>query len=557
MIGVARQTINELPAKSRRMIFVLVFSLSLLSLLDVWSLSLLNATLAGTSSQSLFARWPSLVIVATLLIGKNILAAAANFVTQKKFEEFELQLGARNIEKFVVLGWSDKARYSKSDLLNLFDRSPYAAIQGVLAGCVTFVAEGVGALAILMTLFSASPLIATTVAIYFAVIFFIQNASYGKYSRRLGDETLKFSDESQAFIFDFHKLGKVLEIFSPDLVLGEIARAQRKLIPVRSKQRFIEAMPRYYVEAILVLGVGIIAAVAYLAQGAASVFGSLVLFAAGGYRLLPTLGRFQSSVSYANMNLELSLKCFDLPPGNENAVTEKKVVHGSARDVILRSVTFKYPGSDIPVLKDFSFRFERGKKYALVGPSGSGKTTLADICLGIWSPTSGSITIPSALRKAYVPQENSVLTGSLEKNVTLAESHEVKIAKYESALVRANLDKQILESKFLADGQLRLSGGQKQRLGLSRALYRNFDLLVLDEATSALDNKNERQVMDLIGRPLESQIFIVIAHRLSTILDADEILFIENGRLVASGNWSELSTNVPAFKTLIELGKLG
>lgn len=546
--------LSYLPKQSQKIVYVTLIGLCLLSLLDVYSFSLLNEALRGTSSQSLFDRWPSLIFVVSLLILKNISSAVGNFIAQNQLIKIEQDLGRRNFEVYLGSDWGSRHKYSESELLNLIDKGPYAAIQGILASYITFVVEAVGAFAILVMLFFANPVVAFTVAIYFTIVFLVQNKAYGRFANSLGQKTDAFTTKTQQLVFDFHRLGKLLAVGDPRFLASEILESMRNLIPARSSQRFIEQMPRYYVEAILVFGVAVVAGATFFVQGPDFVFPSLVIFAAGGYRLLPTLSRFQSSISFARMNIDLAEAMI------ERSITpisgsKKPDSNKEQRTLVFDKVTFRYPDAKKSALTNFSFEFEPGKKYALVGPSGSGKTTVADLCLELWVPTSGTIRVPSNLRKAYVPQENSLLVGSFEKNITLGDVNEMNQQAFDAALVRANIQAETMASKFSKDSEkATLSGGQKQRIGLARAFYKKFDLLVLDEATSALDNQNEYEVMQLVGRPLDTEIIIVIAHRLSTVRDADEILYIDNGILVASGSWKELMKLVPEFRIQVELG---
>lgn len=545
---------SYLPKKSQSIVYLILIGLCLLSLLDVYSFSLLNEALRGTSSQSLFNRWPSLIFVVGLLILKNISSAVGNFIAQNHMIKIEQELGKRNFEVYLDSDWRSRHKYSESELLNLIDKGPYAAIQGILASCITLVVEAVGAFAILIMLFVANPVVAFTVAVYFTIVFLVQNKAYGKFANNLGKKTDVFTTKTQQLVFDFHRLGKLLAVGDPRFLASEILESRQSLIPARSSQRFIEQMPRYYVEAILVFGVAVVAGATFFVQGPDFVFPSLVIFAAGGYRLLPTLSRFQSSISFARMNIDLAEAMIER--GFASISSFKKLESNkNQKSIVFENVTFRYPDAKQSAITNFSFEFEAGKKYALVGPSGSGKTTVADLCLELWVPTSGIVRVPSSLRKAYVPQENSLLTGSFEKNITLGEAAEINQQAFDAALARANIQAETMASKFSRDsGKAALSGGQKQRIGLARAFYKKFDLLVLDEATSALDNQNEHDVMRLVGQPLDTEIIIVIAHRLSTVRDADEILYIDNGVLVASGSWNKLMKLVPEFRTQVELG---
>jgi ABC-type multidrug transport system fused ATPase/permease subunit len=209
---------------------------------------------------------------------------------------------------------------------------------------------------------------------------------------------------------------------------------------------------------------------------------------------------------------------------------------------------------------------------AIVGPSGAGKTTLVDIILGIFPPDEGSVfisglnplevyrTYPGAV--AYVPQEVFISNGSIKENVALGfNSGDVPDEVIWDALRSANLESFVnaldldLETPVGEFGS-RLSGGQRQRLGIARALLSKPRLLVLDEATSSLDLASEAEISQSISNIRGEVTVIVIAHRLSTVKDADQIVYIEDGSVLAQGTFNELKERIPSFANQAKLSGL-
>ncbi len=240
-------------------------------------------------------------------------------------------------------------------------------------------------------------------------------------------------------------------------------------------------------------------------------------------------------------------------------------------DVAFKEVTFTYPGSQEPVLHDLSFKVEVGKTVAFVGPSGAGKSTITRLLARFFDPDSGSVEIGGkdirkfeleALRRsiAIVPQEPTLFSGSVRENIGYAKPDASKEEIEEAARI-ANAHEFIMQ---LDDGYetrvgergIKLSGGQKQRVAIARAILKKAHLLILDEATASLDSESESIIQDALGGAFSRQnklITLVIAHRLSTIQDADQILVMENGRLVEAGTHQELIQSKGLYGYLYEL----
>jgi ABC-type bacteriocin/lantibiotic exporter with double-glycine peptidase domain len=163
---------------------------------------------------------------------------------------------------------------------------------------------------------------------------------------------------------------------------------------------------------------------------------------------------------------------------------------------------------------------------------------------------------------SYVPQDSFIVQGSIEENVALGREHsEIDIDTVIRILERVGLidlvEKDIKGTKFDV-GELgsKLSGGQRQRLGIARALYTNPKLLILDEATSALDTSSEKKIVDCLSSIKGEVTIISIAHRLSTVVNADRVIYVENGKIIAMGSFQEVRNLVPNFDSQARLSRL-
>jgi len=206
-----------------------------------------------------------------------------------------------------------------------------------------------------------------------------------------------------------------------------------------------------------------------------------------------------------------------------------------------------------------TYRFDSGNQYAVVGESGSGKTTIIDLMLGLLKPDSGTVRLvggDSAI-SGYVPQATHIFDGSFAQNIALEWIDEaIDLGKLERAIKAAALESVINGDLHQTIMGNTLSGGQIQRIGIARALYRNPNLLVLDEATNSLDVNTENEVIESLQSIRGRVTTILIAHSMRTIQRVDKILYVENGRIIAFGNFQELKSKSQKFNDLVESGKL-
>ncbi|MCB0844463.1 MAG: peptidase domain-containing ABC transporter [Bacteroidetes bacterium] len=252
---------------------------------------------------------------------------------------------------------------------------------------------------------------------------------------------------------------------------------------------------------------------------------------------------------------------------NEENIDENKLNVVPDGDIIIENLHFRYTPISDEVLTDINLIIPKGKTTAIVGTSGSGKTTLIKLLLGFYQPTEGKIKIEyTPLNQIYqnvwrqqcgvVMQDGYIFSDTIANNI--AESDEnTDYMKVISAATSANIFDFIeslplgLQTMIGSKGN-GVSQGQKQRLLIARAIYKNPEFLFFDEATNALDANNERIIMQNLDEFLKGKTAIVVAHRLSTVKNADQIVVLENGKIVEIGTHQELVQKNGNYYTLVK-----
>jgi len=441
----------------------------------------------------------------------------------------------------------------------------------ILGVTVTIIADASLLALMLMALIIVDPVIALTSVLFFTSLGIALYRSMHVKAHRLGFENSELAIKGNSKIIEVLESYRELVVRNRrDFYSREIGDIQRKLANVLAEVQFMPNVSKYVIESGMVVGAVIIAGVQFALQDARHAIAALSVFLAAGTRIAPAIMRLQQSFIQMRSGIGAALPTLELIDSLKGVPEVEPVKDsldttylGFEPTVSLNSVTFRYPGSKSPALSEVSLSLEVGKSVAIVGPSGAGKTSLVDILLGVLQPDEGYITI-SGLRPldaiskwsgaiSYVPQNVSLSNGTFRENLTIG--YPVNLASDQlcwDSLHVAKLDKFVHELPLGLDQPIgergtNLSGGQRQRLGIARAMLTKPQLLVLDEATSALDGQTELEVSEAINNLKGFVTVVLIAHRLSTVRSADQVVYMNNGKILARGTFDEVRKAVPDF----------
>ena len=451
------------------------------------------------------------------------------------------------------------------------------AYTGVINGFVTLLTDAVTLVAVALVVGVAMPLTALGMAAYFLVITLILKYWIRRPASRLGWTLVVTGERSGTAALQGLENYKDVKIRGNDSAFMHEYRDARteNAAAVRLKM-ILTMMPRYVLEVAFVVAIALLVAVTFLTGRGEQAFGSLALLAMAGFRVLPSM----ASIMATSNEIRTSWPAFertvkelkDAQPVLDAADRAYETIDFT-RSLEVRNASFTYPGKDEPVLKEIDLTIPFGSSFAFVGGSGAGKTTLVDLLIGFHHAQRGGVFVDGRELEpnprgwwdhvGFVPQSVTVVNGTVLHNVVLdvEAARTADRAEVERVLRDAQLGEWLdaLDDGLdtvIGEGAVGVSGGQRQRLGIARALYRRPRLLVMDEATSALDNLTERKVTEVIESLSGRITVIVVAHRLSTVKRCDQIVLMDQGRVVGQGTFAGLQLTSPEFRELVKLGDL-
>ena len=282
------------------------------------------------------------------------------------------------------------------------------------------------------------------------------------------------------------------------------------------------------------------------------------------------IGQLISMKSQAGASLKRINELLD----EKSEVNDDLVLYPDAElsgDIEFNNLSFRY-NEDLPyVLKNITFKINKGEHIGIIGRTGCGKTTIVDLLMRVYNVNKGEIKIGGYdimevpvvnVRNTvgYVPQDNFLFSDTIKSNIAFSKE-EVNEFEVEEAAKYANVHENIVDfpnkyETILGERGVTLSGGQKQRVSIARAFVKDSEILVLDDSVSAVDTKTETTILANLKEKRAGKTTIVIAHRISTIKDMDRIILLEDGELKAFDTHENLIKNSKIYRDMVELQRL-
>ena len=507
----------------------------------------------------------------TLLVGRTLLSIFFTrrilFFLSRRGAKISADLVSRLLSQPLLIVQS---RTTQETLYAVTTGVSVIVIQ-VLATTLIWVADLTLLVVIMIGLLVIDPMTAMATLLIFSLVGYFLYKLMHVHAGNLGIENSTLSIRSNE---------KIVEVFASyresvvrnrrDYYAREIGHLRYSLANTSAELGFLPYVSKYVIETTVVVGAVLIGAAQFIFQNASHAIATLAIFLAAGTRIAPAVLRLQQGTITIKSGLGAALQTLDLidalgnAPMTENLNDKVDVIHkGFISEINIEDVSLTYPNKIAPAIANVTLTITAGTSIAFVGPSGAGKTTMIDVLLGILNPDSGSVLVSGlpplfAIAKwpgsvSYVPQDVVIAAGTIRENIALG--YPIETATDElvmGALKVANLDEFVASLPEGIDTQVgergaRISGGQRQRLGIARAMFTRPHLLVLDEATSSLDGETEASISDAIHGLRGSTTVVIIAHRLSTVRNADKVVYLSNGKVVATGTFDEVRKTVPDF----------
>ncbi|MDJ0316464.1 ABC transporter ATP-binding protein [Arthrobacter antibioticus] len=577
------QLLPLLPSNARNFLFLFASLSSVLVLLDAAALGVFALVLnqimqtqsaGGTMTLPLIGAISEntgliiLISSAAVMILKSFLNIWLQWVSTRKFADYELQIGTVLFQSYIKAPWISRQNRSTSELVRMIDVGIANTIAGVLFPAVVLPAQALTFLSVFVILVVASWQTAIITVIYLGIIAAFLYLYLSKKSYEAGRVNRDAAMRMSTLVAEMLAALKEITLRDKADEVGEVVYISReRAARSRSNIRFLATVPKFVIDMALIGGFVLIGTVGFLTGGIGTAMSSVAIFALAGFKMVPALTTIQSQVTLVQSTLPYTeLVMADIREAEDFRNNAEKLgktpISGDPKILELRNVEFTYPGVKTPALTNINLTLPLGSSIGVVGQSGAGKSTLIDIFLGLLVPSSGSMTLDGVpledvladwrKRVGYVPQEVAIFDGSVAQNVALSWGGELDEDRVRTSLAKAQLLETVEARPNGIHGRVgerggSLSGGQRQRLGIARALYMDPLVLVLDEATSALDTATEAAVATAI-RELDGEVTVIsVAHRLSTIRDCSQVFFMSEGTIETRGSFDEVVAANPSF----------
>lgn len=590
---VLKDLLPLLPKGAQRYFVGYMIATTAITALDVVAMSLLaviigpaltggqlSLPIIGVVDSSMTA--PLALIACALIIIKSILSVLLHWFATRRFARYELEIGDRMFKAYINASWEERSKRTVAEITRIADGGIANTMAGFLLPLMRVPSSIFTFVLIIVVLFVFDPLTALIALAYLGLVALVVHQVVTKRALEAAVVNRNYSYRVAILMTEMMDALKELSLRNRLSEVAELVSANRHhSVRARANGSFLGIVPGFAFEAALIGGVIIIGGFSFWINqpdGLSAALTSVALFATTGFRLIPAITGIQGGIVQATASIPSAkdvigdLTAAEADMKSSSTPEDAAQLPERPQHLQLTDVHFRYPKATEEVIRGMDLEIPLGSSLGIVGPSGAGKSTLIDLLLGLSAPSSGAVTIDGlplkdVLRQwrgrvGYVPQRVALFDGTIAQNVALTWNDDIDRERVARALDRAQLTS-LVESREhgmderIGERGVSLSGGQQQRLGIARALYTDPLVLVLDESTSSLDTKTEDEVTKSI-KELQGEVTLIsVAHRLSTIKDYDRVAYLDGGRIVGQGTFSDLARSVPQFGEQVVLAGLG
>lgn len=394
------------------------------------------------------------------------------------------------------------------------------------------------------------------ISLFSVLLFLILYSILGKYTNKSVKKYSSRESKANSEIIKgiIESLGSIRELIlsgNQEFVLDKFNKSSNSLRINQGYNAFLTTFSRFAFEGI---GLFVVALIGYYifkdSRNTESVIALLGTFALGALKLLPTMQSIYRSYSllyFYEKPLKKVLKILYLPQKPKIKKYPNKVFNKS---IIIKNIHYKFPNSDIAILRGIDLEIKKGEKIGIIGKTGSGKTTLINIIMGLLIPSKGNIEVDGdnifhkneSIKNNWlknitlVPQDIFLYDATISENIAfnikraLIDNKEIEKAAKLACAHEFIIKRPLKYNSLTGERGIQFSGGQKQRLGIARGIYTNSEVIILDEATNALDQITESKIIESLLK-IKNKTIISIAHRLNTLKNFDKVIELENGSI--------------------------
>ena len=511
------------------------------------------------------------LVRAAVLVGQN-------YVQARVIHNAGARLATHLVRGYLAMPYLTHTQINSSELVrNAFD-AVYNLVGQVVRPAVDVVSEALLVVAMLAFMLIVAPQSALVALLLLTPLIWLLQAVIQPRLKRLG----RNSQEARrgALVSMQQAIGGVRDIRilgREDEFAAEFTRDRKRMARADYVRQSLSSIPRALIETGLVVVIAVVLVIALLGGATQQqVVATIAVFAYAALRLQPSLRTIVKGLNDVRFggaiidNLaEDRERVDDVLAAWRRQRRAPEIAAPLERAIELEHVTFRYRDDAKPALRDVSLVIRRGEFIGICGPTGGGKSTLIDIITGLIPPTSGSVCVDGRALDEHpgwwyaqlgVVSQNIFLTDdTIRHNIAFGRPDaEIDEALLQRAIERAQLTDVIDQlpeglDTFVGERGIRLSGGQRQRVAVARALYREPSVIIFDEGTSALDAATEAAVAAAIREVKAGRTLVSVAHRVSTVRDADRLILVDGGRIMAEGTYDSLLETSSLFRRIAGL----